>query len=169
MTLCRLVAERNGEPAVMMNRQHEEYGSLGELGDYSGLGNYVSALCGRAAVYLTELQAANEGNTIYNVIQYVDLEFRNKLQLQDLARQFHMNSAYLGQLFRKETGRSFSEYLNDKRIEAAKGLLKRTELKISDVAAQVGFSNTDYFIDKFKGIVGVLPSVYKHSSHNKQL
>ncbi|MNP62740.1 HTH-type transcriptional activator RhaR [compost metagenome] len=79
-----------------------------------------------------------------------------------------MNSAYLGQVFRKETGRSFSEYLNDKRIEAAKGLLKRTELKISDVAAQVGFSNTDYFIDKFKGIVGVLPSVYKNSNNSKQ-
>lgn len=169
MTLCRLVAEHNGEPGGMMNTHQEEYGNLDELGDYFSLGHYVSALCRRAAVYLSELQRANEGNTIYNVIQYVDLEFRNKLQLQELARQFHMNSAYLGQLFRKETGRSFSEYLNEKRIEAAKGLLKRTELKISDVAAQVGFSNTDYFIDKFKGIVGVLPSVYKNSSNSKQL
>jgi two-component system response regulator YesN len=169
MTLCRLVAERNGEPAAMMKQHQEEYGNLDELGDYFSLGNYVNGLCRRAAAYLAELQEANEGNTIYNVIQYVDLEFRNKLQLQELARQFHMNSAYLGQLFRKETGRGFSEYLNEKRIEAAKGLLKRTELKISDVAAQVGFSNTDYFIDKFKGIVGVLPSVYKNSTNSKQL
>ncbi|QSF44424.1 response regulator [Paenibacillus tianjinensis] len=168
MTLCRLITERNGETAGMMNQHHEEFGNLGELGDYFRLGSYVSGLCRRAAVYLAELQEANEGNTIYNVIQYVDLEFRNKLQLQELARQFHMNSAYLGQVFRKETGRSFCEYLNHKRIEAAKGLLKRTELKISDVAAQVGFSNTDYFIDKFKRIVGVLPSVYKNSNNCKQ-
>jgi two-component system response regulator YesN len=99
----------------------------------------------------------------------VDLEFRSKLQLQDIAKQFHMNSAYLGQLFRKETGRSFSDYLNEKRIEAAKGLLKRTQLKISDIALQVGFSNTDYFIDKFKGRVGSSPSVYKNANKNKQL
>lgn len=169
MTLCRLVAEHNGEPGTMMNGHQAKYGSLGDLGDYSRLSLYVSGLCRTAADYLAQLQEANEGNTIFNVIRYVDQEFRSKLQLQELARQFHMNPAYLGQLFRKETGRSFSEYLNVKRIEAAKALLKRTELKISDVAAQVGFSNTDYFIDKFKGITGVLPSVYKNSDHSKQL
>ncbi|AIQ54816.1 response regulator [Paenibacillus sp. FSL R7-0331] len=169
MNLCRLAAEHSGDPAAMMKGHQEAWGSLGELSDYSRLGAYVSGLCRTAAVYLAQLQEANEGNTIYNVIRYVDREFRNKLQLQELAREFHMNPAYLGQLFRKETGRSFSEYLNVKRIEAAKALLKRTELKISDVAAQVGFSNTDYFIDKFKGIAGVLPSVYKNADHSKQL
>lgn len=169
MTLCRQLAELNGDPGKVMNALQKEYGELGTLGDYFMLGKYVEGLCRRSAVYLDELHQANEGNTIFNVIQYVDLEFRNKLQLQELARQFHMNSAYLGQLFRKETGRSFSEYLNEKRIEAAKGLLKRTQLKISDIAVQVGFSNTDYFIDKFKQIVGVVPSVYKNEKKNKQL
>lgn len=169
MTLCRLLAEMNGDPATLMNELQKEYGELGSLGDYFMLGKYADGLCRQTAVYLAELHSANEGNTIFNVIQYVDLEFRNKLQLQELARQFHMNSAYLGQLFRKETGRSFSEYLNEKRIEAAKGLLKRTQLKISDIALQVGFSNTDYFIDKFKLIVGVVPSVYKNAKKNKQL
>lgn len=169
MTLCRLLAEMNGDPAILMNELQKEYGELGSLGDYFMLGKYADGLCRQTAVYLAELHSANEGNTIFNVIQYVDLEFRNKLQLQELARQFHMNSAYLGQLFRKETGRSFSEYLNEKRIEAAKGLLKRTQLKISDIALQVGFSNTDYFIDKFKLIVGVVPSVYKKANKNKQL
>ncbi|MBW4082779.1 response regulator [Paenibacillus sp. S150] len=169
MTLCRHIAEMNGDPDPMMGRLQAEYGSLGELGDYFLLSGYVDRLCMDSAAYLAELKQANEGNTIFNVIQYVDLEFRGKLRLQDLARKFHMNSTYLGQLFRKETGRSFSEYVNEKRIEAAKGLLKRTQLKISDIAQQVGFSNTDYFIDKFKGMVGVPPSVYKHADKDKQL
>ncbi|UQZ33488.1 DNA-binding response regulator [Paenibacillus sp. PK3_47] len=165
MTLCRLITEANGDPAVVMNRLQAACGSLGELSNYSGLSHYMLTLCTQSAAYLAELRRHNEGNTIFNVIQYVDLEFRSKLQLQELARKFHMNSAYLGQLFRKETGRSFSEYVNEKRIEEAKGLLKRTQLKISDIALQVGFSNTDYFIDKFKAVVGVVPSAYKNS-HN---
>ncbi|MFC6648631.1 response regulator [Paenibacillus rhizoplanae] len=169
MTLCRSIAEMQGDPDQIMCAMHKEYGNLGGLTDYYKLSLYVDRLCLETAAYLTELRAGNEGNTIYNVIQYVDLEFRSKLQLQDLARQFHMNSAYLGQLFRKETGRSFSDYLNEKRIEAAKSLLKRTQLKISDIAVQVGFSNTDYFIDKFKNKVGSSPSVYKNAHNNKQL
>jgi two-component system response regulator YesN len=169
MTLCRSIAEMQGDPDRIMSTMRAEYGNLGGLADYYRLSLYVDKLCLQAAAYLAELRADNEGNTIYNVIQYVDHEFRGKLQLQDIARQFHMNSAYLGQLFRKETGRSFSDYLNEKRIEAAKGLLKRTQLKISDIALQVGFSNTDYFIDKFKGKVGSSPSVYKNAHKNKQL
>ncbi|KGE19108.1 response regulator [Paenibacillus wynnii] len=169
LTLCRLIAEINGEPNRIMNTLQVEVGNLGDQNDYIRLSRYVSRLCTLAAGYLFELKQQNEGNTIFNVIQYVDREFRTKLQLQDLARQFHMNSTYLGQLFRKHAGQSFSEYLNEKRIEEAKSLLKRTQLKISDIAVQVGYPNTDYFIDKFKKIVGVVPSVYKNTSQTKQL
>ncbi|MGN7765394.1 response regulator [Paenibacillus sp. 22594] len=169
MTIYRYLKEMNGDPDIVMGNLQAEFGNLGGLGDYFLLSSYVYRLCTVSTAYLAELKQANQGNTIFNVIQYVDLEFRGKLQLQDLARQFHMNSTYLGQLFRKETGCSFSEYVNEKRIEAAKGLLKRTQLKISDIALQVGFSNTDYFIEKFKGMVGVPPSVYKHAGNNKQL
>jgi two-component system, response regulator YesN len=167
LTICTLVAQMNGTPDTMMIKIQQEYGNLGELNDYFALSRYVQSLCMLATVYLSELEQQNEQNTIYKVIQFVDREFRNKLKLQDLARQFHINSTYLGQLFRKQTGQGFSEYLNAKRIEEAKSLLKRTQLKISDIAVQVGFSNTDYFIDKFKLIVGVVPSVYKNENKNQ--
>lgn len=166
LTICTLIAQMNGIPDTMMIKLQQEYGNLGELNDYFALSRYVQSLCMLATVYLSELEQQNEQNTIYKVIQCVDREFRNKLKLQDLARQFHINSTYLGQLFRKQTGQGFSEYLNAKRIEEAKSLLKRTQLKISDIAVQVGFSNTDYFIDKFKLIVGVVPSVYKNENKN---
>ncbi|MEK4038724.1 response regulator [Paenibacillus sp. FSL F4-0122] len=169
LTICRIIAQMNGDPDTIMIKLQQEYGNLGELSDYFILSRYVQSLCERAAVYLSELEQQNEQNTIYKVIQYVDREFRNKLKLQDLAQQFHINSTYLGQLFRKQTGQGFSEYLNAKRIEEAKSLLKRTQLKISDIAVQVGFSNTDYFIDKFKLLVGVVPSVYKNENKNQQL
>lgn len=167
LTICTLIAQMNGAPDTMMIKLQQEYGNLGELNDYYALSRYVQSLCMLATVYLSELEQQNERNTMYKVIQYVDREFRSKLKLQDLARQFHINSTYLGQLFRKETGQGFSEYLNAKRIEEAKSLLKRTQLKISDIAMQVGFSNTDYFIDKFKLIVGVVPSIYKNENKNQ--
>ena len=169
LSLCRLIAEMNGKPDALMEELRNTHGNLGGICEYGILEKYVCQLCAQAAESLSELMQQNESNTIFHVIQYVDREYRNKLQLQDLARHFHMNATYLGQLFKKNTGKPFNEYLNERRIEEAKRLLKRTQMKISDVAVQVGYPNTDYFINKFKLKTGVLPSVYKNDAGNKQM
>lgn len=161
LSLCRSVQEMRGQPDACLENFSEGYGSLGEIHDFSRLQTYVEGMCLQAAGVLRELERQNEGNTIFHVIQYVDREYRNKLQLQDLAKQFHLNSTYLGQLFKKNTGKPFNEYINDKRIEEAKRLLKRSSMKIAEVAVQVGFPNTDYFIAKFKLKTGTLPSVFQ--------
>ncbi|MNJ39516.1 Bifunctional transcriptional activator/DNA repair enzyme AdaA [compost metagenome] len=167
LMICQLISEMNGDPDTLMKGLQLEHGTLGSMADYSLIERYVHQLCVQTAARLCELKQENECNTIFHVIQYVDREFQRRLQLQELARQFHMNSAYLGQLFKKNTGKSFNAYLNEKRIEEAKRLLKRTQMKISDVAIQVGYPNTDYFINKFKMQTGVLPSAYKHDIGNK--
>lgn len=169
LMICRLIAEMKGDPNDLMRNLHTQYGTLESVGNYPDLEVYVEQLCILAAARLQELQKENECNTIFHVIQYIDREYRGKIQLQELARQFHMNAAYLGQLFKKNTGKSFNDYLNEKRIEEAKQLLKRTNMKISDVAVQVGYPNKDYFINKFKMITGVLPSEFKHDVRKKDL
>lgn len=169
VSLCRRIAEMNGDPDDFMKTIQAEHGTTGRFATYPSMRNYVLALCLGASDVLSDLAARNENNTIFHVIQYVDREYHGKLQLQDLAKMFHMNSTYLGQLFKKETGKPFNDYLNEKRIEEAKRLLKRTQMKISEIALQVGYPNTDYFISKFKCKTGVLPSVYKQESERKQM
>ncbi|MEK4117366.1 response regulator [Paenibacillus sp. FSL W8-0919] len=166
-SLCRRIGEMNGDPDALMRKLHDGHGAIDSFGNYSALKTYVLELCLEAADILARLEAKNENNTIFHVIQYVDREFRSKLQLQDLAKMFHMNTAYLGQLFKKETGKPFNDYLNEKRIEEAKRLLRRTQMKISDIALQVGYPNTDYFIIKFKCLTGVLPSAYKQKTERE--
>lgn len=168
LTICRLLAEKNGNPDTFMMGMEREHGSLGSKEDYPALKGYVRCLCLETANVLHALNQQNENNTIFHMIQYVDREYRNKLQLHDLAKHFHMNSAYLGQLFKKHTGKSFNVYLNEKRIEEAMRLLKRTQMKISDVAQQVGYPKVDYFINKFKMHTGVLPSVFKTDFENRK-
>ncbi len=168
LTFCRQISAMNGEPDVLMRSMYEKYGSLSGIGNYPVLNEYIEDLCLETASLLSRLVRQNENNTIFHVIQYVEREYKNKLQLQDLAKHFHMNATYLGQLFKKETGKPFNEYLNEKRIEEAKSMLKRTQIKISDVALQVGYPNTDYFISKFKSSTGMLPSAYKQETEAKQ-
>ncbi|MGL5693009.1 MAG: helix-turn-helix domain-containing protein, partial [Peptostreptococcaceae bacterium] len=72
-----------------------------------------------------------------------------------------INSIYLGQLFQKETGILFSDYINNFRVNKAKLLLSETTLKASDIGEKVGYTNKNYFYRKFKNIVGITPSEYR--------
>lgn len=161
LTLCRRIKKAGGDADAFMVRVQGNEGESNGISDYAALKPYLLKLCREASLLLAGLRRKNENNTIFQVIQYVDEEFRSKLKLQTLAKQFHMNPTYLGQVFKKETGKTFNDYLNEKRLEEAKRLLKRTSMKISDIALQVGYPNTDYFISKFKQSIGMLPSVYK--------
>ncbi|WMT40794.1 response regulator [Paenibacillus sp. D2_2] len=168
LKICKWLTEMNGDPAGFMRQVQIDFAGQDELDEMKMLKGYVHSLCLLGATQLGALRKENEHNTIFQVIQYVDLEFRNKLQLRELAAKFHMNSAYLGQLFKQYTSKPFNEYLNEKRIEEAKKLLKRTQTKISKVALQVGYPNADYFNNKFKQYTGVLPSIYRGVTENRQ-
>lgn len=166
LTLCRKIKKAGGDADAFMIRMQAYAANSGGMGDYPALKRYLHKLCREASLLLAGLRRENENNTMFQVIQHVDEEFRSRLKLQTLAQKFHMNPTYLGQVFKKETGKAFNEYLNEKRIEEAKRLLKRTPMKISDIAQQVGYPNTDYFISKFKQATGMLPSVYKSEFRN---
>lgn len=79
------------------------------------------------------------------------------LSLQYLADNNHVNVAYLGRIFKKETGNSFNDYLNMYRVEKAKELLMTTNLKGTELCNKVGYSNYNYFYIVFKKITGKKP------------
>lgn len=103
---------------------------------------------------------------IHSVVQYIQEHFHEELSLKTLSYKFHINSIYLGQLFQKETGLVFSEYMNHLRLEKAKQLLKETHLKAGVIGKQVGYSDSAYFYKQFKKVVGITPSAWKAMNIN---
>lgn len=100
---------------------------------------------------------------IESVENYIS-EFYNKdLKLTQLANLYFLNPDYLCRLFRKETGLSFSEYVNKTRIDRSKELLELTSNEIMDISTEVGFANVTYFNRLFKKITGVSPREYRLS------
>ena len=73
----------------------------------------------------------------------------------------HLNAAYFSKLFKRETGKNFSEYVAEVRMEKAKELLSRGRMNISEVAFAVGFSDVQYFSKTFKRCTGFRPSEYR--------
>ena len=88
-------------------------------------------------------QPRNE--TIEKICAYLTANYNQKLTLSSVAAQFYLSPYYLSRLFRRVTGQSIVDFINVRRIEAARRLLESTDLGINDVAEETGFSTTAHF------------------------
>jgi two-component system response regulator YesN len=96
-----------------------------------------------------------------SIIAYIRSNFTLPLTLDEIAKQYHYNAIYLGQLIKRETGMPFSQYLSKLRIDRAEEMLRRNDgIKLADLAAQLGFSDVKYFSKVFKKLTGLSPSQY---------
>ncbi len=106
----------------------------------------------------------SSNDMVFNdIVDYIDHNHGSSLKLEDLASLFGYNPSYLGKLFTKKMGKSFNAYLDETRIHHAAELLRTTDLKIYEVAARTGYSNVNYFYQKFHSVMSVSPSEYKRS------
>lgn len=105
--------------------------------------------------------ARSENELVCTTCRIVLERFDNKVSLQDIADSLFVNPKYLGALFKKETGRSFVEYVTFVRMERAKMLLLDHTLKIYEVAVLLGYNDMDYFSKVFKKQTSISPSMYR--------
>ena len=85
----------------------------------------------------------------------------SELSLKSLASQLGFSPSYLSVLIKKELGLPFQDYLIQERMKKAKLLLLTTDLKIYEIAEQVGFEDMNYFSQRFKQVIGLTPRQFK--------
>ncbi|MEC0123538.1 response regulator [Paenibacillus pabuli] len=83
------------------------------------------------------------------------------LSIQKVCGHLHISSGYFCGIFKKEVQLTFLQYLMQIRMEAAKELLRSTEMKSFEIAAQVGFAEPNYFSFCFKKHIGISPKEYR--------
>ena len=115
-----------------------------------------------AAGYIAEKRGEKGEGNIEKVKKYIDGHYRENIYLKGIAADFQMNPIYLGQLFRKNYGVYFNEYLLSLRIEEAKRLLRQTKKRMYEIAEHVGFQNADYFAAQFEKLEKMTPTEYRN-------
>lgn len=95
---------------------------------------------------------------VKQIMAEVQKNYREDMNLKTLSYKYHMNASYLGQIFQKEAGCSFAQYLSNIKNGIAKDLILNTNMKINDIAREVGYPDTSYFYRKFKQCYGVSPA-----------
>ncbi len=98
---------------------------------------------------------------VRRIVKCVNENYNKDLSLKGLALEYNVNTSYLGQIFTKEIGIQFSDYLNKIRNAVAKDLILNTNKKISDISKEVGYLDTSYFYRKFKKYYGVTPATLR--------
>ncbi|MBQ8743332.1 MAG: helix-turn-helix domain-containing protein [Clostridia bacterium] len=98
---------------------------------------------------------------IDNIKNYIEANIEFDIDLTLLSRIFHYSEKYLGRLFKKNVGVSFSEYLSSRRVEIARDLLLSCDDTVINISSRVGFNNVTYFNKIFKKYYGCSPSTYR--------
>ena len=100
-------------------------------------------------------------NSILDIVAYVNVWFEIDLTAEDMAKRAHMSAAHFSRSFKKVTGKSFKDYLNFVRLNHAEFLIINTDLPITNIAMESGYSNVSYFTAMYKKAKGVSPTAHR--------
>jgi YesN/AraC family two-component response regulator len=100
---------------------------------------------------------------VQKTILIIDSDISAELSLNSLAKQQGISAGYLATIFKRDTGKTVSEYIKDKRIEHAMYLLSATHLQVQTVALHCGIMDVQYFSKIFKKKIGKNPKEYRES------
>ena len=120
------------------------------------LSSYIKVLVG--LILRSEAVEAKENRLPKEILEYIDLHCFGRITIEDIAKNSFYNPAYLGRIFKECYGKSIKEYISEKRISRAIGLLLETSMTVENIAAQVGYSNKNQFYKHFENITGKSPA-----------
>jgi two-component system response regulator YesN len=113
----------------------------------------------RALKYASEVEKSN--SVIWRVKQFIGMNLGKDLSCEDIANQVFLNPIYLNRIFKKETGISLSEYIQQRRLKMARDLLSNTNMPVSTIAAHVGYTNFSHFSRMFRKHTSMSPMDFR--------
>jgi len=101
---------------------------------------------------------------IQEIIDYVDVNYSEKITLDELAFLFKTNRATLCREFKRATGKTVVEYINQKKLEIAKQLIRTTDDSFTKIAEDLKFDSIHYFTRFFKKLSGLTPTQFRNGA-----
>lgn len=134
---------------------------LMQLSTLEDINSWVNSICCRVIDAITDLRYQQNKKAVQKVTGYVYNNYNRDISLNSAAEYVFLSPAYLSRLFKKETGKSFIEFVMEVRVEKAKILLRNTDKKTYEIAKEVGYNDIRYFTKMFKSLEGITPIQYR--------
>lgn len=106
-----------------------------------------------------------KSSPVYPAVDYVNSHRHEMVAMKDMARLCHLSPSYFSRLFRKELGENFVSYVNRKKVQWAKERLRSSNDSVVQIAQELGYMDSSYFISVFKRFEGTTPLVYRQHKY----
>jgi AraC-like DNA-binding protein len=104
---------------------------------------------------------------INDIFSYIDSNYQSNISVKFLAKKAHVSTGHFSRVFKQVTGMGVTVYLNKRRTNKAKELLRNTDYPVSYIAEISGFESTPHFYRTFKKLIGTTPSGYRKFKNDK--
>lgn len=102
---------------------------------------------------------------VVRILNYIEAHITEKLTLSGICSKISLSREYTSYIFKKETGKTLTSYINERKILLAKELIRKEEMSLADIALYLGYDNYNYFSRLFKTYQGITPAAVRHKQH----
>lgn len=161
-TLLRKAAEKGGVHPISIDKISSDYAV--KIEQCAGVAECVALIKDMFRCYcrlVNKHSLSGLSPVVQKTVMLIDAELSGDLSLKRLAEATNVSSGYLSALFKREIGKTVTEYVQDKRVSHAVYLLDTTHLQIQTIASYCGILDLQYFSKLFKKRIGKTPREYR--------
>lgn len=141
------------------------FAELHNLGTLEEAKSWLIGICTRIMGSIAVVRQSAYKNLVEEAVAYTRSRYMDSdISINKVCQHLHISTGYFSSIFKKEMKMTFVSYLLHIRMEAAKELLRTSDLKAFEIAEKVGYTEPNYFSFSFKKHVGVSPKEYRSST-----
>jgi two-component system response regulator YesN len=165
------IFEVSRENNLLIPKDEEEskyiWQEIAAINTLNGILTYITSNI--KSIFEKEKSEVHLNGKIDKIIKYIKANYNDKnLSVQNIANNVYLSHTYLCAYFKKATGKTINEYITEIRLENAKEFLKSSNMKLYEIAINIGLTDPNYFCSIFKKNTGLTPSEYRERYNNNE-
>lgn len=161
VTLSRIAVEAGADAQRLLGTNFTRLGELAELNSEERLAPWLHEMLERLMDSIESSSRQGHTAVLAGTLRYMSEHLADDLSRDQAARQAQLSPAHFSRLFERELGRTFTDMLNQMRVDRACQLLARTSHPLKQVALECGFRDQSYFTKVFRRHAGRTPRQYR--------
>jgi len=162
-SVLELIVKLGRTVSEVFNRECDLYKELSSRETIEDMRTWLLEVCRAVTDTVNDINKNRANRNIEKMLEFIDENLHKDISLREAAEFIGLSSGYASSIFKEHLGVNYIDYLNGKRVERAKQLLKETRVNIREIGFKVGFNNIQTFLRTFRKFEGVTPGQYRDS------